>query len=66
MPKNAHAKAAKLYTSRVPLQFKVQTRQLYVSHIDEHFCAAVFKYAREYAIQFQQEVTFICVDDKSS
>ena len=65
VPRNTHAKAAKLYTSRVPLQFKVQTRQLRVSHIDEHFCAAIFKYTREYAVQFREEVTFVCVDDKS-
>ena len=65
VPKNAHAKAAKLYTSRVPLQFKVQTRQLRVSHIDEHYCAAIFKYTREYAVQFREEATFLCVDDKS-
>ena len=65
VPKNIHAKAAKLYASRFPLQFKVQTRQLRVSHIDEHFCAAVFKYTREYAVQFKEEVIFVCVDDKS-
>lgn len=65
VPKNAHTKAAKLYTSKIPLQFKVQTRQLRLSHIDEHYCSAVFKYARQYAVKFKEDVMFLCLDDKS-
>lgn len=64
MPKHAHTKAAKLYTSKVPLQHKVQTRQLRSSHVDEHYCSALFKYAKEYAVQYREETAFICVDDK--
>lgn len=64
VPKNAYAKTAKLYTSRVPLQHKVQSRQLRTSHVDEHYCSALFRYAREYAIRYRDETTFICVDDK--
>jgi hypothetical protein len=64
VPKNADTKAAKLYTCKVPLQFKVQTRQLRLSHVDEHYCCALYKYAREYSIKFKDNVTFLSVDDK--
>lgn len=65
VPKNAHRKAAKLYKSRVPLQFKIQSRQLRSSHQDDHYCAAQFRYIREYAVTFKEHVTFLCVDDKA-
>ena len=42
-PSNAYAKTTKLYNSRFPLKFKVQSRQLCASqHIDDYFCAAQF------------------------
>lgn len=66
VPRNAHTKAAKLYTSKIPLQFKVQTRQLRLSHVDEHYCSAMFKYARQYAVKYGEHVMFLCVDDKST
>ena len=40
VPKNAYSNTAKLYKSKIELQFKVQTRQLRTSHIDEHYCVA--------------------------
>lgn len=57
-------KTARLYKSRVPLQFKVQTRQLRVSHMDEHYCAAQFKYLRCYAQKHKTESNLLCIDDK--
>lgn len=65
VPKNAHTKVAKLYKGRVPLRLKVQTRQLRSSHQDDHYCAALFQYAREYAVQFREYCHFICMDDKA-
>jgi hypothetical protein len=49
----------------VPLQFKVQSRQLSPSHQDDHYCAAIFKYLRQYAVKFRENVTFLCIDDKA-
>ena len=65
VPKNAYVETAKLYKGRVNLQHKVQTRQLRSSHIDEHYCAAIFKYMRQYAVMHRDETHFICLDDKS-
>ena len=42
----------------------VQKRQFRKSHIDEHYCAAIFRYLREYALKLQDECLFICLDDK--
>lgn len=64
-PKNAYLKTSRLYKSKVPLQFKIQTRQLRVSHQDDHFRAAQYKYMRQFAQKYQENVTFLSVDDKS-
>lgn len=49
----------------MPLQFKVQSRQLSPSHQDDHYCAAIFKYLHQYAVKFRENVTFLCIDDKA-
>ena len=65
VPKNCHANVAKLYTGRINLRFKVQTRQLRSNHQDDHYCSALFKYLKEYAIKNIAECTMVCMDDKS-
>lgn len=65
VPKNAHANVSKLYKGRVPMKMKVQTRQLRASHQDEHYCASLFKMLREYAVKFREQISFVCMDDKS-
>ena len=65
VPKNSHAKVSKLYKGRVPLRLKVQTRQLRASHADDHYCAALFKYMKQYAVKHRDEIKFVCMDDKS-
>ncbi|CAC5376627.1 unnamed protein product [Mytilus coruscus] len=65
VPKNAHANTAKLYKSKIPLQFKIQTRQLRVSHQDDHYCSAIFKYIRQFAIKFRDCCKLLCIDDKA-
>ena len=32
--------------------------------MDEHYCAAIFRFLREYALQFRSESLLICLDDK--
>ena len=57
--KNALAKSSKLYKWNIPLQ-KVQTRQLRSSHIDQHYCNAIFKYIRHVALLNRDKVSFLC------
>jgi hypothetical protein len=65
VPKDSHKNVSKLYKSKIPLQFKVQTRQLRSSHQDDHYCAAIFKYLRQFAVKYRDSLSFLCVDDKS-
>jgi hypothetical protein len=65
VPKNSHTNVSKLYKGRIPVRMKVQTRQLRASHQDDHFCAALFKYARNYAVNNRSDCTFVCMDDKA-
>uniref|UniRef100_U9UV96 Uncharacterized protein n=1 Tax=Rhizophagus irregularis (strain DAOM 181602 / DAOM 197198 / MUCL 43194) TaxID=747089 RepID=U9UV96_RHIID len=61
---NPITESAKQYTGRFNIKFMVQVRQLRKDHPDTHYCAALFRYLREFAILYQQYVSFICADDK--
>ena len=63
-PKKPRTKAAGLYRKRLPIKMMVQKRQFRKSHIDEHYCAAIFHYLREYALKLRDDCLFICLDDK--
>ena len=64
-PKISYIKAAKLYKNQFQLKFKVQSRQLRSSHVDDHYCVAKFRYMRQYTVSNREVTTFLCVDDKS-
>jgi len=63
-PKNIHAKTAMQYSGRFKISYKVQSRLLRKSHPDAHYCAALFRYTRLFAIKFQKFTCFISADDK--
>ena len=63
-PRNPRTKTAALYRKRLPVKMMVQKRQFRKGHVDEHYCAAIFRYLREYALQFRNESLLICLDDK--
>ena len=42
----------------------VQKRQFRKNHIDEHYCAAIFRYLREYSLKYSSHSLLICLDDK--
>jgi|GEM_PF-6742638 len=52
LPKNPFAHAATQYTGKFKVKYKVQTRVLRKEHPDGHYCAAIFRYLREFAIKF--------------
>ena len=64
-PRNPYAHSAMNFTSRVPVQYKIQRRQLRASHVDQHFCAAQFKYMKEKAVELDKEAILFCCDDKA-
>ena len=63
-PTNPTMERAKQYTGRFDIKFMVQARQLRKDHPDTHYCAALFRYLREFAILYRQHVSFICANDK--
>ena len=50
-PSNPYTSTALSFTSRFPLQHKIQRRQLRVNHPDDHYCAAQYKYLRYRAVE---------------
>ncbi|RGB34144.1 hypothetical protein C1646_760941 [Rhizophagus diaphanus] len=61
---NPITESAKQYTGRFNIKFMVQARQLRKDHPDTYYCTALFQYLREFAILYQQNVSFICADNK--
>ena len=54
-PRNQYASSALTFTSRIPVQyFKIQRRQLRAQYIDDHYCAALFKYLKHRSIELNQ------------
>lgn len=52
-PRNPRARVSSRYTSRLEAKHLIQKRQFRRSHPDAHYCAAIFRYMRDYAVQFR-------------
>ena len=65
-PQNPFHKSSERYTGRFDIKFMVQSRQVNADHPDSHYCGALFRYLREFAILFQSYTTFVSQDDKHS
>ena len=63
-PRNPFQKAAAKHTGRLELKHMVQSHQLHADHMDAHYCAAIFKYEKKFAVMFRDHVTMVCLDDK--
>ncbi|XP_019855518.1 PREDICTED: uncharacterized protein LOC109584280 [Amphimedon queenslandica] len=64
LPRNVHTHAARHYRGRLEAKHMIQRRQFRKSHIDAHYCSALFRYMREYAITLRDIAQFVCIDDK--
>ncbi|XP_041378644.1 uncharacterized protein LOC121390784 [Gigantopelta aegis] len=64
-PKKPYAKVALNFTSRIKVQYKIQRRQLRLTHPDDHFCNAQFRYLKERAIKLKNNCTLMFCDDKA-
>ena len=64
LPRNPHSRAAIRYQGRLQAKHMVQKRQFRKSHIDAHYCSALFIYLREYSICLRDISRFVCIDDK--
>jgi hypothetical protein len=64
-PRNPYNHASMNFTGKIPVQYKIQKRQLRVAHQDQHFCAALYKYVKCKAIELGKYGSFVCSDDKA-
>ena len=63
-PRNPHTVTAKRYRKQLQAKHVIQKRQFRKTHIDAHYCAALFRYMREYAVKLRSVALFVCLDDK--
>ena len=53
------------FTSKIPVQYKIQRRQLRIAHPDDHYCNALFKYERALAVELGKDCALFFCDDKA-
>lgn len=63
-PKSSYVNSALNYTGRLKIRYMVQQRNIRKYSPDDHYCAALYKYARSIAIRFNEYSSFISTDDK--
>ena len=63
-PRNPRAKSSSHYSGRLEAKRMIQKRLFRKSHPDEHYCAALFRYQREFSLKYRDLTNFICIDDK--
>ena len=56
-PKNPHSKAAAQFRKTIPVKMMIQQRQFRHGHIDARYCAAIFRYLKEYALKLRDHVS---------
>ena len=64
-PKNPYTKIASTFTAKIPVQYKIQRRQLRVDHPDQHYCAAQLKYLKEKAVELKEHTALFFCGDKA-
>lgn len=64
-PRNPYAHAALNFTSRFQVQHKIQRRQLRISHLDDHYCAAALNYLKCLAVELGENCALYFCDDKA-
>lgn len=52
-PRNPYTHKALNFTSKINVQYKIQHRQLRVSHPDAHYCAAQLKYLKDMSVELR-------------
>ena len=63
-PTNATTTRSMHHTGQFNVKFKIQGRLLRKSSDDAHYCAALFRYLREFCIHYNQWTCIISADDK--
>ena len=64
-PKNPYTHTALNYTGCLNIRYMVQQRAIRKHSDDDHYCAALYKYAREMAVRFGEHCVFMSTNDKN-
>ena len=64
-PKDMYAQTAFNYTGRLKIRYMVQKRSISKARDDDHYCAAIYRYLREFSIRFQDNCAMVSTDDKN-
>ena len=62
-PKNPHTKAAAEFRKNIPVKM-IQQHQFRHSHVDAHYCVAIFRYLKEYALKLCDQALMVCLSNK--
>ena len=52
-PRTPHTQVAKRHTGHLEAKHMIQKHQFRKSHLDSHYCAAIFRYMRDYVIKYR-------------
>ena len=63
-PKRVNSAAAGRYYGTIKVKYIVQSRQLRQNHEDMHYASAIFRYLKEFCVNFREITTLVCMDDK--
>ena len=64
-PKNPYTHSALNYTGRLKLKYMMQQRTLHKFSEDDHYCSALYRYARELTLQYRDFTMFISTHNKN-
>jgi hypothetical protein len=64
-PTNRSTKESLRYMGRFKPQWKVQRRQVHKGNVDAHWCNAMQRNQREFALLYREHVYFLSMDDKA-
>ncbi|CAB4017899.1 Hypothetical predicted protein [Paramuricea clavata] len=63
-PLNPKANTSKYYKGNINVKMMVQKRQVRAEHVDSHYCAAAWRYLREFAVKNRHLVQLVSMDGK--
>lgn len=64
-PSNPYGSSAENYTGRFKMKFAIQQRLVRASHPDNQYAFYLFSMMKKMSVNFREDSTFICVDDKA-
>ena len=65
-PRRVDSATSSRYYGTIKIKYMIQARQFRHQHVDMHYASALFRYLKEFAIKYRDQLTMVCMDDKHS